>query len=268
MPVEVAVDLRRPSKDRFHAICSDVVGRAFVVHNSVGKLFDEDGFQRSLLLDVLDMGWTAVREVGIRVRHGIWAKEYFMDILVDGGVPLELKVVADLTPSHDAQLLNYLLLCDLGDGLLLNFGANSVQKRYVSTTLRRRDRVLDRVVQSDFVPVRHGCCRLVDSVAELIADVGTHLSRELYLEAITAIVTAGGGTGLADTPLTYRGRSVGSRPLLCLTPRIGIQFTTLNGGTSHMLTHLRRLLTNTPFRSIHWFNLSGRDMTVRTVRGN
>ena len=59
---------------------------------------------------------------------------YFADILVEGVVICEIKAVEAIVDPHLAQLLNYLKATSLEVGLLLNFGAKSVQiKRMVKT---------------------------------------------------------------------------------------------------------------------------------------
>jgi GxxExxY protein len=46
------------------------------------------------------------------------------DIIVDKSFVLELKSVAKLTPAHTIQLVKYMTLLDIHDGLLINFGPN------------------------------------------------------------------------------------------------------------------------------------------------
>jgi len=43
------------------------------------------------------------------------------DILVEGGVLVEVKAVAQILPIHKAQLMSYLKLLDVPLGLLINF---------------------------------------------------------------------------------------------------------------------------------------------------
>ena len=60
--------------------------------------------------------------------------DYFLDLVVDGKVILELKAVDQLASVHEAQLISYLKASGLEVGLLFNFGAESLQhKRLVLT---------------------------------------------------------------------------------------------------------------------------------------
>ena len=46
---------------------------------------------------------------------------YRLDLLVDGGIIVEVKSVETLLPIHTAQVLTYLRLTDARQALLLNF---------------------------------------------------------------------------------------------------------------------------------------------------
>ncbi len=46
---------------------------------------------------------------------------YRIDLLVDGGLIVELKSVDNILPIHQAQLLTYMKLSDISLGLLINF---------------------------------------------------------------------------------------------------------------------------------------------------
>jgi GxxExxY protein len=55
--------------------------------------------------------------------------DFSADIIVHGDelVILELKAVQNLVSSHEVQLVNYLTATRINTGLLLNFGADSLQ---------------------------------------------------------------------------------------------------------------------------------------------
>ena len=57
---------------------------------------------------------------------------YWLDFVCYGEVVVEVKAQSSLTPADEAQLLNYLALTHKRVGLLLNFGAKSLQyQRFV-----------------------------------------------------------------------------------------------------------------------------------------
>ncbi|MGJ8640718.1 MAG: GxxExxY protein [Opitutaceae bacterium] len=47
--------------------------------------------------------------------------DYALDLIVDGTVIVELKVVKELAPIHEAQMMTYMKLTDCKVGLLINF---------------------------------------------------------------------------------------------------------------------------------------------------
>jgi GxxExxY protein len=51
---------------------------------------------------------------------------YRIDLLVEGLVVVELKVVEKLAPVHVSEILTYLRLADLGVGLLFNFNVTAL----------------------------------------------------------------------------------------------------------------------------------------------
>ena len=61
-----------------------------------------------------------------------------VDFLVEDKVMLELKAVSQLDPVHLAQAINYLEAYKLEVGLLLNFGAKSLEIKRLIKSLDRR----------------------------------------------------------------------------------------------------------------------------------
>jgi GxxExxY protein len=48
-------------------------------------------------------------------------KNFFIDMLVENEIVIEVKAVENLLPVHEAQLLSYLKLADKRMGFLINF---------------------------------------------------------------------------------------------------------------------------------------------------
>ena len=48
-------------------------------------------------------------------------KEFFIDILVENEIILELKAIERILPVHEAQIISYLKLADKRMGFLINF---------------------------------------------------------------------------------------------------------------------------------------------------
>lgn len=109
-------------------------GSIYEVNRVLGHGFLEKVYERALLLELKERGLSAESQVPIPVVYKDFpVGDYFADIVVEGKVLLELKVVKTLDKCHEAQLLNYLKATNLSIGLLVNFTyPKAVIKRFVS----------------------------------------------------------------------------------------------------------------------------------------
>lgn len=60
-----------------------------------------------------------------------------VDFLVEGQISVEIKAIINLEDVHLAQALNYLEAYNLQTGLLINFGAKSLQFKRVFNKSRK-----------------------------------------------------------------------------------------------------------------------------------
>ncbi|WP_028980289.1 GxxExxY protein [Sporocytophaga myxococcoides] len=117
---------------------SKVIGCAMEVHSSLGNGFQEFIYQRALEIEMEERGIKFSREHEMPIyykRKHIGTRR--VDFLVEGIISVELKAVSRLEPVHLAQALNYLEAYNLEVGLLINFGAKSLEfKRIISNKYR------------------------------------------------------------------------------------------------------------------------------------
>jgi GxxExxY protein len=115
-----------------------IIGSAMKVHRALGPGFLESVYQSALALE-LEMSDLEVRcQERIEVRYrGSIVGEFVTDMLVNGAVIVENKAVRMLAPAHEAQLVHYLTATGLDVGLLLNFGAASLQIKRKSRLYRQ-----------------------------------------------------------------------------------------------------------------------------------
>lgn len=100
-----------------------IIGACLGISNELGAGFLESVYQKATLLALQQDGLDARAQVPLKVCfRGMVVGEFFADILVEGRVVLELKVVRSLLPEHEAQLMNYLRATGIRVGLLINFG--------------------------------------------------------------------------------------------------------------------------------------------------
>jgi GxxExxY protein len=96
-------------------------GAVFEVNRILGPGFLEKVYETALLVELRNRGLKAESQVPIKVHYkGNAVGEYIADILVEGKVIVELKVVDGFEKIHEAQLLNYLKATGIKVGLLVN----------------------------------------------------------------------------------------------------------------------------------------------------
>jgi GxxExxY protein len=100
-----------------------VIRCAIDVSNTLGVGFLEKVYENALCVELRKEGLKFQSQKPIVVNYkGIQIGEYIADIIVEDKLLLELKALAALCSSHDAQVMNYLKATNLSVGLLLNFG--------------------------------------------------------------------------------------------------------------------------------------------------
>ncbi len=120
-------------------ITRDIIGGAIRIHRTFGPGLLESAYAACLALELSDAGHTielkkAVPLVYRSVRLDV---AYYLDMLVDGRVIVELKSVDALAPIHEAQMLTYLRLTQCPVGLLINFNVKVLKdgvQRVVNST--------------------------------------------------------------------------------------------------------------------------------------
>ena len=110
-----------------------IVGAAMQVHRELGCGFLEPVYQEALeiLLKKEGMPYEREKRLPIYFMGELLNKEYFADFVCFSKIIVELKAVSQLTPVHEAQVLNYLKASGCKLGLLLNFGQASLVHRRI-----------------------------------------------------------------------------------------------------------------------------------------
>ena len=112
-------------------LCYAVIGAAMAVHRHFGPGYLEEVYKNALMVELDALGIQAEKEIPIAVNYkGVRVGDYRADIIVENRLILELKAVTAMNSSHEAQLVNYLNATGIDDGLLLNFGATSLQRKH------------------------------------------------------------------------------------------------------------------------------------------
>ncbi len=111
-----------------NVITYKINGCAMKVHNTLGNGFQEVIYQRCLAIELGNAGLVFGREVDqIIYYEGIEVGTRRADFIVENKVTVEIKALINLEPVHLAQAKNYVVAYDFPIGLLINFGAKSLQ---------------------------------------------------------------------------------------------------------------------------------------------
>jgi len=113
-----------------------IIGAAMEVHRELGSGFLEAVYHEALTIEMNSRNIQFVHEVELPViyKGRQLATSYRADFICFDNVIVEIKALGELKTLQEAQILNYLKATGLGVGLLINFGAESLQyKRFVNT---------------------------------------------------------------------------------------------------------------------------------------
>ena len=112
-------------------ICHQVIEAAMAVHRHFGPGYLGEVYKNGLMVELDAAGLRSEKEVPIAVAcKGVRVGDCRADIAVENRLILELKAVVALNAAHEAQLVNYLNATGIDDGLLINFGAASLQYKH------------------------------------------------------------------------------------------------------------------------------------------
>ena len=113
---------------KYSELTGKIIGCVMEVHKYPGNGFQEVIYQRALEIEFRENEINFKREFEMPVLY----KDYQIgtrrvDFLVEDIVSVELKAIIKLEDVHLAQAMNYLEAYNLEIGLLINFGARSLE---------------------------------------------------------------------------------------------------------------------------------------------
>jgi len=114
-----------------------VIGCAIEVHKALRPGLLKSAYQQCLCheLRLNDIGFHVEKPLPIDYKGCRLDCGYRMDILVEDKIILELKSVVELNRVHEAQILSYMKLANIKQGLLINFNVTLLKNGLKSFVL-------------------------------------------------------------------------------------------------------------------------------------
>ncbi len=108
-----------------------IIGAAMEVHGELGRGFLELVYQTALALEFQERGIPFKAEVALPIRYKtkLLTCAYRADFICFENIIVETKAIATLTTADESQLINELKATGLHRGLLINFGASSLEHK-------------------------------------------------------------------------------------------------------------------------------------------
>ena len=109
--------------DRYEYLGRQVFYAALEVHKHLGPGFLESAYEYSLIKELQLRNINVQYQIQIPLFYKGYdtGKRFFMDMLVDNEIVIEVKAVEFILPVHEAQLLSYLKISNKKLGFLINF---------------------------------------------------------------------------------------------------------------------------------------------------
>jgi GxxExxY protein len=108
-----------------------IIGAAMEVHKQLGCEFLEAVYQEALAIEFSKRNIAFGREVHLPIHYKgtLLTTSYCVDFICFDSVTIEIKALAHMSGTEEAQVINYLKATGYEVGLLINFGARSLQHR-------------------------------------------------------------------------------------------------------------------------------------------
>ena len=109
--------------DEYTELTGEIIGAAMEVHSYWGPGLIESIYEKSLAHELSLRSIEVKRQVKLQLKYKDLEldDDFTLDLIADGKVIVELKVVKELAPIHEAQLMTYMKLTECQVGLLINF---------------------------------------------------------------------------------------------------------------------------------------------------
>lgn len=121
---------------RFSPLSHRIIGLAVEVHRQLGPGLLESTYQQCLVHEMRENVISFQLEHPLPVVYKGFRLDcgYRVDLLIENRLIVELKAVKELEGIHKAQILTYMRLAGIKEGLLINFNVTKLTDRVRSFT--------------------------------------------------------------------------------------------------------------------------------------
>ena len=104
-------------------LTDQVIGLAIKVYRQLGSGLLESAYEQCLCHEFANanMSFERQKSIGIDYKGTKLNCGFRADLIVENKLLIELKAIERILPIHEAQLLTYMKLSEIGTGLILNF---------------------------------------------------------------------------------------------------------------------------------------------------
>jgi len=106
----------------YRELSDSIVGACMQVLNTLRPGLSEKAYENALVIELGNRGHSLDQQKSFDVTYqGVLVDTLIPDLLVDGKVIVDTKVVDEFNKTHVAQMMGYLAITDLRLAILANF---------------------------------------------------------------------------------------------------------------------------------------------------
>ena len=104
-------------------ITKEIIGAAIEVHKTLGPGLLEKPYELCLIheLKLRGLKCESQKTVSIQYKGLVLDDSLKLDLVVENKVIVELKATKEIMPVHRAQIMSYMKLSSINNGLIINF---------------------------------------------------------------------------------------------------------------------------------------------------
>jgi GxxExxY protein len=125
------------TRREYNDYTSAIIESAIEVHKELGPGLLESVYEVCLETLLIEKGILVERQKSLPIifRNKPVGKEFYIDLLIEREIIVELKSINEILPIHEAQLITYMKLADVKLGLLINFNVtllkNGIKRKII-----------------------------------------------------------------------------------------------------------------------------------------